>query len=124
MEFFCGLDVGMDQTAICVVDDKGDVLLEVALVTEPDAIKSALSPYRGRLRRAGHEAGALSPWLHPELLHLGLPAICVEPQHVAPRCMPSATRPTVRMRSASPTSCAPADSGARISGPRRAIGCG
>ena len=62
MEFFCGLDVGMDQTAICVVDDKGDVLLEVALVTEPDAIKSALSPYRGRLRRAGHEAGALSPW--------------------------------------------------------------
>jgi len=27
MEFFCGLDVGMDETAICVVDDKGNVAL-------------------------------------------------------------------------------------------------
>jgi hypothetical protein len=26
------------------------------------------------LRRVGHEAGALLPWLHPELLKLGLPA--------------------------------------------------
>ncbi|CCD89710.1 Protein of unknown function; Putative transposase (fragment) [Bradyrhizobium sp. ORS 285] len=64
MEFFCGLDVGMDQTAICVVDDKGEVLLEVAVMTDPDAIKGAVSPYLGRLRRVGHEAGALSPWLH------------------------------------------------------------
>ena len=31
---------------------------------------------------SGHEAGALSPWLHPELLRLGLPAICLETQHV------------------------------------------
>jgi transposase len=30
------------------------------------------------LRRVGHEAGALSPWLHPELLRLGLRAICLE----------------------------------------------
>src|SRR4051812_31698286 len=82
MEFFCGLDVGMDQTAICVVDDKGAVLLEVAVMTDPDALKAALSPYLGRLRRVGHEAGALSPWLHPELLRRGLPAICLETQHV------------------------------------------
>ncbi|WP_316196015.1 IS110 family transposase [Bradyrhizobium sp. SZCCHNRI3052] len=82
MEFFCGLDVGMDQTATCVVDDKGEVLLEVAVMTDPDAIKGALSPYLGRLRRVGHEAGALSPWLHGELLRLGLPAICLETQHV------------------------------------------
>ncbi|MBH5392259.1 IS110 family transposase [Bradyrhizobium diversitatis] len=82
MEFFCGLDVGMDETAICVVDDKGKVALEVAVVTDPDAIKAALTPYLGRLRRLGHEAGSLSPWLHPELLKLGLPAVCLETFHV------------------------------------------
>ena len=82
MEFFTGLDVGMDETAICVVDDKGEVALQVTVVTDPDAIKAALKPYLGRLRRVGHEAGALSPWLHPELLKLGLPAICLETQHV------------------------------------------
>ncbi|MGY3146481.1 transposase [Bradyrhizobium sp. USDA 3397] len=82
MEFFCGLDVGMDETAICVVDDKGQVALEVAVVTDPDAIKAALTPYLGRLRRLGHEAGSLSPWLHPELLKLGLPAVCLETLHV------------------------------------------
>ena len=82
MEFFSGLDVGMDETAICVVDDKGKVLLETTVVTDPEAIKLALKPYLGRLRRVGHEAGALSPWLHPELQKLGLPAACLETQHV------------------------------------------
>ncbi|WP_426443162.1 IS110 family transposase [Bradyrhizobium genosp. P] len=67
MEFFCGLDVGMDETAICVVDDQG---------------KAALKPYLGRLRPLGHEAGSWSPWLHPELLKLGLPAVCLETFHV------------------------------------------
>ncbi|MFZ8263774.1 IS110 family transposase, partial [Staphylococcus aureus] len=42
MEFFCGLDVSMDETAICVVDDKGKVALEMSVVTEPEAIKTAL----------------------------------------------------------------------------------
>jgi transposase len=37
---------------------------------------------RKTLRRAGHEAGALSPWLHPGLKALGIPAICLETRHV------------------------------------------
>lgn len=82
MELFCGLDVGMDETAICVVDDKGRVLLEAAVVTDPDAIKTALKPYLGRLRRVGHEAGSLSPWLQDELLRRGLPVVCLETLHV------------------------------------------
>jgi len=69
MEYFTGLDVGMDETAICLVDDKGSMALQVSVVTDPD---DALKPYLGRLRRVGHEAGALSPWLHPKLLKLGL----------------------------------------------------
>lgn len=82
MEFFCGLDVAMDETAICVVDDKGTVYLETSTLSDPAAIRDALKPYLGRLRRVGHEAGSLSPWLHPEMLKLGLPAVCLETQHV------------------------------------------
>ena len=55
MEFFSGLDVGMDETAICVVDDKGKVALETTVVTDPETIKAALKPYLGRLRRLGHD---------------------------------------------------------------------
>ncbi len=100
MEFFCGLDVGMDQTAICVVDDKGAVLLEVAVVTDPATITAALAPYLGRLRRVGHEAGALSPWLLPELLRRGLPAICLETPACARRaeCAAQQDRPCGRAR--------------------------
>lgn len=82
MDYFCGLDVGMDESAICVVDDKGEVVLQTTAVTDPEAIRTSLKPYLGRLRRLGHEAGALSPWLHPELLKLGLPAVCLETLHV------------------------------------------
>ena len=82
MEFFCGLDVAMDETAVCVVDDQGAVHLEAAVMTDPEALFAVLKPFLARLRRVGHEAGSLSPWLHPELKKLGLPAICLETQHV------------------------------------------
>jgi transposase len=82
MEFFGGLDVSIDQTAVCVVDDKGPVHLQTSVATDAGAIMKALKPFLPRLRRVGHEAGSLSPWLHPELTALGLPAACLETRHV------------------------------------------
>lgn len=82
MEYFAGLDVSIDETAICVVTDAGETVLEVSVATDPATIAGALKPFAGRLRRAGHEAGALSPWLHPELLAAGVPAVCLETRHV------------------------------------------
>jgi transposase len=82
MEFFGGLDVSIDETAVCVVDDKGAVHLQTSVATDADAIMKALKPFLSRLRRVGHEAGSLSPWLHPELTALGLPAVCLETRHV------------------------------------------
>lgn len=82
MEYFAGLDVSVDETAICVVDDRGALALEASVATDAEAIAAALRPYAGRLRRVGHEAGALSPWLHPELVATGVPAVCLETRHV------------------------------------------
>lgn len=82
MEFFCGLDVGLEATALCVVDERGEVHLRCTVMTDPQAIHDAVIAFLPRLRRVGHEAGSLSPWLHPELMRLGLPAVCLETVHV------------------------------------------
>ena len=82
MEYFAGLDVSIEETAICVVGDDGKVVLETEVPTEPELIAEALERFAGRLRRVGHEAGSVSPWLHAGLLALGLPAVCLETRHV------------------------------------------
>lgn len=66
MQYFCGLDVSIRETAACVVDEAGEVRLRSGVVTDPEAIAAALEPYRGGLRRVGHEAGSLAPWLQGE----------------------------------------------------------
>jgi transposase len=81
MEYFAGLDVAMEETAICVIDREGKVVLETMVTTDPDAIVKVLKPYLSKLRRVGHEAGSLSPWLQVELKQRGVPAICLEAWH-------------------------------------------
>jgi len=58
------------------------VHLQTAVASDAEAILEALRNFLPKLRRVGHEAGSLSPWLHPELDKRGLPAMCLEPQHV------------------------------------------
>jgi transposase len=60
---YAGLDVAMKDTAICVVDAEGKTVIEGKAASEPDAIADFLHPFRDKLRRVGHEAGALSPSL-------------------------------------------------------------
>jgi hypothetical protein len=38
MEYFAGLDVAMEETAMCVIDWEGKVVLETSVPTAPDAI--------------------------------------------------------------------------------------
>lgn len=82
MDCFAGLDVSIDETAICVVNEAGKVMMTASVPTDPAAIGAVLAPYVRQLRRVGHEAGALSPWLQPGLKDMGLPAVCLETRHV------------------------------------------
>lgn len=82
MTSFAGLDVSIEETAICVVDEDGEVLLRAAVPTDPDGIAKVLEPWAATLKRVGHEAGSLSPWLHPALKEIGLPVVCLETRHV------------------------------------------
>jgi len=78
VSYFVGLDVSLDETAICVIDDAGAILKEGKAETEPDAIIAWLTAVDGPIERLGLEAGPLSPWLYEGLRAAGVPAICIE----------------------------------------------
>ena len=82
MEHFAGLDVATEESALCVMDAGGEIVLETKIATHPGAIAKALRPYARTLRRVGHEAGSQSPWLQRELAAMGLPIHCLETRHV------------------------------------------
>ena len=82
MEHYVGLDVGLEETSVCVVDKDGNSVRETKVATEPEAIRSALEGFADRLGRVGIEASSLGLWLYRELQPTGLPVIIVEARHM------------------------------------------
>ena len=78
MKYYAGLDVSLEETAVCVIDAEGQVVAESKVASESEAIAGFLSPWSRSLVRVGQEAGGLSPWLHAGLEAHGLPALCLE----------------------------------------------
>jgi transposase len=76
------LDVSLRLTAICVLDERGRVLLEGKVHSSPAAIADFLQPYAPTLKLAGLEAGLLAPYLYSGLLERGLPAVCIETRRI------------------------------------------
>jgi transposase len=72
------LDVSLDETAICIVDEDGIIVTEGKAASEPDDLVRWLAATGLMITRIGLEAGPLSPWLHTGLRAAGLPAICIE----------------------------------------------
>jgi len=79
MRYFAGLDVSLEETAICVVDETGRILKEVRAASEPDRLVTALQRTGLPLERIGLEACSLSAWLNEGLRQAGLPAIASRP---------------------------------------------
>jgi len=80
VERFAGLDVSLSTTAICIVDNQGQVILEGSVATDPDRIAAALAPHAPSL--VGLEAGPMSEWLHAGLSRHGLETVLMETRHV------------------------------------------
>ncbi len=78
MKYFAGLDVSLEETSVCVVDERGEVVSEAKVASEAEAIACYLSSRGVELTRVGLEAGPLSSWLHTGLVDAGLPALCIE----------------------------------------------
>lgn len=81
MKYYCGLDVSLNNTAVCIVNQDGDVIREGEVPTEPASIDKWLRATGFQMERVGLEAGGLTPWLCHELLAANWPAICIETRH-------------------------------------------
>jgi len=82
MEHFAGLDVSVNETSVCIVDETGKIVREVKVASEPDALLQVLKDRCYCFKRIGLEAGPLSQWLYSALVEANLPVICVETRHM------------------------------------------
>ena len=59
---YVGLDIGMESTAVYIMDPEGKILQQAMVLTEPDAIIKYLSESGLSFKRIGMEACPLSQW--------------------------------------------------------------
>jgi transposase len=78
MKYFAGLDISLEETAVCVIDETGRIVNETRAASEPIALVRTLFGIGLAFERLGLEACSRAAWLHEELTKEGLPAICIE----------------------------------------------
>jgi transposase len=76
--YFAGLDVSLEETAICVVDEAGRIVREARIGSEPEALVEFFRASGMVMERVGLEACSLTAWLQQGLSAEGIPAICIE----------------------------------------------
>jgi transposase len=78
---YVGLDVSLEETAICVLGSDGRVCFEGKTATTPEALYEILRRRAPDALRIGLEAGPLSGWLVTELGRQGIAVVCMEARH-------------------------------------------
>lgn len=93
MRYFAGLDVSLEETAICVVEESGGIVREARVASEPEALIGFFASLGMVMERIGLEACSLSAWLYEALTTAELPAICIEARQAkaAMAAMPNKT---------------------------------
>jgi transposase len=82
MHMFIGLDVSLASTAACVLDERGKVMKESKVDSEPEALTVFLRGLSGSMMTIGLEAGPLSQWLHRHLTEDGFEVVLMETRQV------------------------------------------
>jgi transposase len=59
-QHYAGLDISLNETSICIVDQNGTRLRESAVPTDPESIAAFLQSSGLKFNRIGMEAGNLS----------------------------------------------------------------
>ena len=67
MGYFAGLDVSLEETAICIVDGAGKIVREARVASEPEALVAFFGACGMAMERVGLEACSLTAWLHDGL---------------------------------------------------------
>jgi transposase len=80
-QHYVGLDVSLQTTSICVIDDKGTAVWRGKCASTPESITEAVHTYAPAAVRVGLETGQLSNWLTLNLRRRGLPVVCLDARH-------------------------------------------
>ena len=93
MGYLAGLDVSLEETAICIVDDAGRIVREARAASEPEMLVAFFEACGMQMERVGLEACSLTAWLHAGLTEAGIPAIRIEARQAkaATGAMPNKT---------------------------------
>ena len=78
MECFTGLDVSLNEIAICVIDRDGRIVGRGSTPTSAEAVRRFFAGKELSPDSIVHETGQMSIWLQRGLERLGLPAICID----------------------------------------------
>jgi len=82
MDHYAGIDVSLESSTVCVVDQSGKIVGEAIVASEPEALIGWFSSCGFELSRIGLEAGPLSQWLYAALKKAGLAIELLETRHV------------------------------------------
>lgn len=77
MKHYAGLDLSMETTAVCVVDQTGKKVRTATVASEPKAIAEVLDRV-GSVERAVLETGRMSGAICLGLKELGVPIVCID----------------------------------------------
>lgn len=80
-QHYVGLDISLESTSICVIDQGGNVVWRGKCGTDPDVIAQTVRARAPALVRAGLETGPLSNWLTRALRRKELPIVCIDARH-------------------------------------------
>jgi len=77
MKHYAGLDLSMESTQVCIVDETGRKLVSEKVESTPEAIATLLKRY-GPIERAVIETGRMSPAICLGLRDLAIPVMCID----------------------------------------------
>jgi transposase len=82
MNHYAGIDVSLECSSVCVVDASGQIVREVEVASEPEALLSWFRSLGFGVARIGLEAGPLSQWLYAALRDASFAVELLETRHV------------------------------------------
>jgi len=77
MKHYAGLDLSMETTQVCIVDENGRKLVSEKVESSPEAI-AAILKRDGPIERVVIETGRMSPAICLGLRELGVPIVCID----------------------------------------------
>lgn len=82
MQFFVGIDVSLDSSSICVVDERGVIIKEGKAASDPIAIARCIRHKGRKIEHVGLETGSLSQICMPALPRERFRVTVMEARHV------------------------------------------